>query len=184
MSKTKRRVVVTGMGCVSPLGIGVKPTWDALVAGQSGIGRVKAFDPSGMDSQIAGEVKGFVFDSDMLGKKKEFLTPWLARTGEFVLTATREALEDAGLMGKLGEVGPVCMSLGGHEETYTMELMHKLVPLEFVVRNMRNNVASLDGFPAGMADKVLRRQASAMLFLVGATFGCTGPAVASSSACG
>ena len=54
-----RRVVVTGLGLVSPLGIGTQATWEALVAGRSGIGPITKFDAEGFSSRIAGEVKGF-----------------------------------------------------------------------------------------------------------------------------
>jgi 3-oxoacyl-[acyl-carrier-protein] synthase II len=54
-----RRVVVTGLGLVSPLGIGTQATWDALVAGRSGIGPITKFDTEGFSSRIAGEVRGF-----------------------------------------------------------------------------------------------------------------------------
>jgi 3-oxoacyl-[acyl-carrier-protein] synthase II len=55
----QKRVVVTGLGLVTPLGIGVEETWSALVAGKSGISRVTRFDATGMATQIAGEVKEF-----------------------------------------------------------------------------------------------------------------------------
>ncbi len=56
---SKRRVVVTGIGMISPLGIGNEPTWQGLIAGRSGIGRITKFDPSAFACQIAGEVRGF-----------------------------------------------------------------------------------------------------------------------------
>ncbi len=56
----KRRVVVTGLGMVSPLGIGVEKTWNALIQGQSGVGRITKFETAGFDTQIAAEVKDFV----------------------------------------------------------------------------------------------------------------------------
>lgn len=55
----KRRVVVTGIGLVTPLGIGTQQTWNALINGQSGIGPITRFDASDQTSQIAAEVKGF-----------------------------------------------------------------------------------------------------------------------------
>lgn len=64
-----RRVVVTGLGLVTPLGTGVEKTWKALCAGESGIGRITRFDPAGYDAQIAGEVKDF--DPAQFIEKKE-----------------------------------------------------------------------------------------------------------------
>ena len=53
---TDRRAVVTGLGVVSPVGIGVEATWDALTAGRSGIDRITLFDPSPFEVDVAGEV--------------------------------------------------------------------------------------------------------------------------------
>src|SRR5262249_59704797 len=57
---TKRRVVVTGMGMISPLGIGNDVTWEGLIAGRSGIGPITKFDTAQFTTKIAGEVRGFV----------------------------------------------------------------------------------------------------------------------------
>lgn len=54
-----RRVVITGLGCITPVGNDVASTWEALVSGRSGIGRITRFDPAPYESQIAGEIKGF-----------------------------------------------------------------------------------------------------------------------------
>ena len=56
---SKRRVVITGLGAVTPLGNDVATTWSNLIAGQSGIATISRFDASDISSQIAGEVKGF-----------------------------------------------------------------------------------------------------------------------------
>lgn len=55
----KRRVVVTGLGMITPLGIGVQKSWENLIAGKSGIRRITQFDASAFPTQIAGEVEGF-----------------------------------------------------------------------------------------------------------------------------
>ena len=55
----RRRVVVTGLGLLTPLGLTVDSTWDAVVAGKSGIGRITRFDTTGLETTIAGELKGF-----------------------------------------------------------------------------------------------------------------------------
>ena len=67
--RSVRRVVITGLGLVTPLGTGVDKTWKALCAGESGIGRITRFDPSGYDAQIAGEVKDC--DPAQFSEKKE-----------------------------------------------------------------------------------------------------------------
>lgn len=59
MEQTKRRVVVTGLGLITPLGTGLQKTWEALCKGASGVGRITAFDTSELPVQIAGEVKDF-----------------------------------------------------------------------------------------------------------------------------
>src|SRR6266705_4370374 len=57
--RSTRRIVVTGLGLITPLGTGVEKTWKAICAGESGIGRSTKFDPAAYDAQIAGEVKDF-----------------------------------------------------------------------------------------------------------------------------
>jgi len=54
-----RRVVVTGLGAVTPLGVGVRETWDAILAGTSGVGPITRFDAKDFSTTIAAEVKGF-----------------------------------------------------------------------------------------------------------------------------
>ena len=62
----KRRVVITGLGAVTPLGNDVSTTWEALVAGHSGIGYITCFDASDMEVKIAAEVKGFEAVPDLV----------------------------------------------------------------------------------------------------------------------
>ena len=65
----KRRVAVTGVGLVTPLGIGNKETWDAVCAGRSGVRRVTKFDPAEHKTQIAAEIHGF--DPELYMNPKE-----------------------------------------------------------------------------------------------------------------
>ena len=89
----KRRVVVTGLGLVTPLGIGVAQTWNALCAGQSGIGHITRFDATNFPSRIAGEVKNFN-PADFIEKKE------IKKMDTFIhyaLAASQEAMDDAKL---------------------------------------------------------------------------------------
>jgi 3-oxoacyl-[acyl-carrier-protein] synthase II len=88
------RVVVTGLGAVTPLGLDVASTWRAMVEGRSGIGPITLFDASQHQSRIAGEVKGF--DATALLGPKEARK--LDRFLQFALVAAREAVQDAGLV--------------------------------------------------------------------------------------
>ena len=92
-----RRVVVTGMGAVTPLGNDVESTWAGMVSGRSGVARITAFDPSRLTSQIAGEVKDF--DSSQVLDRKDQRR--IDRYIQFGLVAGREALDQAGLPGRL-----------------------------------------------------------------------------------
>jgi len=88
-----RRVVVTGMGLVTSLGVGVETSWDGLVAGRSGIRTIEAFDPSRVQAKLAGEVREF--DASNVLDRKE-----IRRTDRYIqfgLVATREAMDQAGL---------------------------------------------------------------------------------------
>jgi len=88
-----RRVVVTGMGAVSPLGVGVEATWSGLLAGRNGIDRIASFDPSPFASQMAGEVKGFDPQSFLERKHAQHT----ARFTQFALFAAQEAMTASGL---------------------------------------------------------------------------------------
>src|SRR6478752_1910749 len=88
-----RRVVITGMGCVTPLGIGREAYWNALIQGKSGVRRIETFDPSSFPVQIAAEVPSFDWQSQLNPKDRKHV----ARTVPLALAAAREALEDAKL---------------------------------------------------------------------------------------
>src|SRR5262249_33176046 len=88
-----RRVVVTGVGLISSVGIGTEETWNAIKAGVSGIGPIKAFDAARFNCRIAGEVNGF--DPHRFIEKKEIKK--MARFIQFAIAATDFALNDSGL---------------------------------------------------------------------------------------
>jgi len=90
-----RRVAVTGVGAVTPLGLDVPSTWRAALAGESGIGWISTFDTDGLPVRVAGEVKGF--DPTQVVSAKEARK--LERNVLFGVAAGREALDDAGLNG-------------------------------------------------------------------------------------
>jgi 3-oxoacyl-[acyl-carrier-protein] synthase II len=90
---SKRRVVVTGIGMISPLGVGNEPTWNGLVEGRSGIGRITKFDASAFTCQIAGEVKDF--EPEQWMEKKE-----VKKSDTFIhyaMAAAEMAVKDAAL---------------------------------------------------------------------------------------
>jgi 3-oxoacyl-[acyl-carrier-protein] synthase II len=93
MHDGERRVVVTGMGALTPIGNDVPAFWDGLVNGRSGIDRISLFDPARVASKVAGEVKGF--DADAVMPKKEVRRN--DRYVHFAWAAVVEALRDAGL---------------------------------------------------------------------------------------
>jgi 3-oxoacyl-[acyl-carrier-protein] synthase II len=91
--RSDRRVVVTGMGAVTPLGNDVVSFWEGLVAGRSGIDHIASFDASRVASKVAGEVRGF--EADKVMPRKEVRRN--DRYVHFAWAATAEALADAGL---------------------------------------------------------------------------------------
>ena len=88
----KRRVVVTGMGIISPLGIGVEDNWSAIKNGVSGIGLIKSFDTEGFPVKIAGEVKGFDAEQFMSHKEVKKMDRFI----HFAVAASDYALKDSG----------------------------------------------------------------------------------------
>ena len=93
MREGERRVVVTGMGALTPIGNDVAAFWDGLVNGRSGIGRITQFDPAKTASKVAGEIKDF--DADTVMPKKEVRRN--DRYVHFAWAAVAEAMRDAGL---------------------------------------------------------------------------------------
>jgi 3-oxoacyl-[acyl-carrier-protein] synthase II len=95
MARTdRRRVVVTGVGLVSPLGVGTRETWEALLAGQSGIGPITRFDTTAFHTRIAGEVKGFRAENWVEKKEVKKSDSFI----HFAVAASQMAMDDSGLV--------------------------------------------------------------------------------------
>ncbi len=102
------RVVITGIGAVSPLGNSSSELWQGLCAGRCGIGRIGAFEPSGFTCRVAGEVKDFKI-RDYIPKTLRKNTKLMSRDIELSIAAAKEALADAGFVTKANETGQVNM---------------------------------------------------------------------------
>lgn len=112
------RVVVTGIGAVSPNGIGREAFWEATRNGVSGVGRISRFDPAGFAVQVAGEVKDFEESKYVNPKERQHVS----RVAPLAICATREALDDAGIQWssmdrqELRGIGVIVGSGGGSQE--------------------------------------------------------------------
>ena len=89
----RRRVVVTGLGCISPVGNTVAASWDALLAGQSGIATITKFDASAFSTHFAGEVKGFNIEEYIPGKEARHMDTFI----HYGMAAGMQAMQDSGL---------------------------------------------------------------------------------------
>ncbi|MGH2524113.1 MAG: beta-ketoacyl-[acyl-carrier-protein] synthase family protein, partial [Anaerolineales bacterium] len=96
-SHSRPRVVITGLGAISPLGLNVREFWEGLVAGRSGITRITQFDASNLPCQIAGEIKGF--DPKLYMDFKEARR--MSRSAQVAVAAGKQAMADAGFNGEL-----------------------------------------------------------------------------------
>src|SRR5262245_35056115 len=96
-----RRVVVTGMGMVTPVGRDLETTWSALLEGKSGVGPISLFDARTFPTRIAAEVKGFD-----LAEYRQDGARWAehSRNTNFALAAAQMALDDSGLLGMSSEL--------------------------------------------------------------------------------
>lgn len=104
----KRRIVVTGIGVVSPVGIGAETAWSNLVAGKSGITRISKFDPSNFASQIAGEVKDFDVSQFLPAKDARRMDTFI----QYGLAAAIEAVKDAGIVATEENAERIGVSIG------------------------------------------------------------------------
>jgi 3-oxoacyl-[acyl-carrier-protein] synthase II len=102
MTARQRRVVVTGLGIVSPVGIGVASAWDSIANGRSGIDKITRFDCSAYNTHIAGEVKGFDPANYMSGKEARRYDTFI----HYGIAAAKEALSDSGITKEIVALDP------------------------------------------------------------------------------
>lgn len=120
----ERRIVVTGIGCVTCLGEGPQAFWSGLTAGRSGIDRIRSFDASAYGSQIGGEVRGFDA-APLLGAKN---ARKLDRCAQFALVAAQQAWDDSGLSPTEDERTRMGVSVGsGIGGMLTFEAQHEVL---------------------------------------------------------
>ncbi|MBQ9239166.1 MAG: beta-ketoacyl-ACP synthase II [Treponema sp.] len=131
----RRRVVITGMGAITPLGNSVQETWEAAKAGKSGVATITHFDASTFKTKYAAEVKGFSASNYM----DENSARKMARFAQYAVAATKMALEDAELLGNeqvLSDAGVFMgVGIGGFEVTedscikYSQSPQHRCPPM-------------------------------------------------------
>ena len=140
------RVVVTGLGAISPCGDDVDSTWESMVEGRSGVGYISRFDTTGWAVRIAGEVCGFD-PALLLGRKKARRTD---RFAQFAIVVARQAMAQSGL--SAGDVDPdrlgvfVGSGIGGLEEIYKGSVAYassgpKAISPFFIPRSLVNLAA-------------------------------------------
>jgi len=118
-----RRVVVTGLGLVTPLGTGVEKNWTALMAGRSGIGPITRFDPSDFPSRIAGEVRDFVPEDYIERREIKKMDPFI----QFAVAASQMAMDQSGLTLPLADPDRVGVIVGvGMGGLQSIEQFHTL----------------------------------------------------------
>ena len=105
---SRRRVVVTGLGAISPVGNTVAEAWEALVAGRSGIARITKFDASAFKAQIAGEVKGFEVGAYLPPKEARRMDTFI----HYGMAAGIQALRDAGLDAPQADAERIGVNIG------------------------------------------------------------------------
>jgi 3-oxoacyl-[acyl-carrier-protein] synthase II len=163
---TRRRVVVTGLGLVTPLGIGVDANWAGLSAGRSGIGRITRFDASQLPARVAGEIRDF--DAERFIERRD-----IKKTDIFIqyaVAAAQMAFDDAGLALPLGapERTGVLVGVGMGGITTVEETYQNLIS---------GNIRRVSPF---LIPRIIPNMASGHIAL---RFGARGPNYATTSAC-
>jgi 3-oxoacyl-[acyl-carrier-protein] synthase II len=167
-----RRVAVTGLGAVTPVGNDVESTWKSLVAGRSGVGRITTFEPDTYKVKIAGLVKEFDL-TPYLNDGQSEMARHLGRAGAFGLAAATQAVRDAGLDKAPYESHERGLSMGasvGRPEL--KDLADMLHPIEHGLDLYRQP-----------ADVFLRRDPNLAMEVIAELGNCEGPMISVSTAC-
>ncbi len=104
----QRRVVITGLGCISPVGNNVADMWNAVTSGKSGIGPVTRFDASAFSTTFAGEVKDFQLEDYIPGKESRHMDTFI----HYGMAAGIQAIEDSGLVVTEENAGRIGVNIG------------------------------------------------------------------------
>jgi 3-oxoacyl-[acyl-carrier-protein] synthase II len=176
-----RRVVITGTGMVTPLGVNVQTTWDNLIRAQSGIDYITLFDASAFPVRIAGEVKDFDFSSIAIS---ESLSNFTGRATSFCLAATQQAIENAALNIEEHDPAKIGVSLGASEETNSLKNFSESFVDEDIYRFLTSEDRSgvWRQKPFGQIWP-LRKCAHMTSHIVSIMFNLQGPLSSSSTAC-
>ena len=165
-TRPARRVMVTGMGCITPYGIGVTPFWEGLVSGRSAISALTVFDPAPYSSRIAGEIRDFAPRDHMTAREVN----GSSRAVQFALAAARLAVVDAGLSTPRVDATRIGVFIGSSVGTFEYAAENHAVFLEKGIRRVHPL------FPAQSYGGVVATQLAIALEI-------RGPAIAVSTAC-
>jgi 3-oxoacyl-[acyl-carrier-protein] synthase II len=170
---SSRRVAITGLGAVTPVGNDAATTWDSLVAGRSGVGPITNFDAETFPVHIAGTVKDFNL-TDRLSDHRH-LTRRLSRSGSFGVAAALEAIEDAAFADGDYEPGERGISMGAGVGRPDLQ---ELVEMSYIIKSSDGHVLALQS-PAS----VLLRDQNVPVKSMALLGGFEGPTVSVSTAC-
>lgn len=177
--KPRRRIAITGVGMVTPVGLDAPTTWSNLLAGRSGVGSIQSFDASGFTTRIGAEVKGFNVEA-AVGDRN--LLKFTSRLTGFALAAANEALADAGIRPNVASAPRWGLSVGAGMigiDFRDLEAVH-----EFCATNGEFDPDGLldDGFPADPV-AFCRSQTNAGVGLLARLFRINGYATSVHTAC-
>ena len=180
----ERRVVITGMGAVTPLGLNLKTTWENLMRAQSGIGYISLFDASSFPVKIAAEVKDFDESSVTLPESMEGMKHFVSRASKFCLVSAQEAMENAAV--NLDTIEPTMfgISIGGNEENSKLSSFSDAFAEEDIFYSLQNGDLSYLSNSNYLGQIwALRRCAHTPSNILSILYNAQGPVSTSSTAC-